>query len=133
MLGDTTQFGPVDLLGALALNAVATNQACKATSFRVGMKKKGSENVPAYADYRFLGGIAAAAAGQFLNDPRIQRVGHDVACGLLGSYVATETCRKHAEKIVENANASDNFAQISADAPQVSENRVGASNYVYGW
>ena len=138
MLGNTTPFGPIDLLGALALNTVATNAACKNVAFRVGMAKKGTSDIPAWADYRFLGGIAAAAAGQFLNDPRIQRVGHDVACGLLGSYVATETCRKHAQKVCDNAQAANYFqttgaAQITDTTTATATAPVKSPNYAYGW
>jgi len=131
MIGDSSEFGPVDLLGALAVNAISTNQACKHTAFRWGIKKRGSEEVKAFLDYRFLGGIVAAGAAQMMNDPRIQRVGHDVATGLLGSYVATETCRKAAEKAASHSVAAPPALDAPATAPQ--GQTEGAQNYVYGW
>ena len=137
MIGDTTEFGPVDLLGALAVNALTTNMACKNPAFRVGIKKKGTEDIPPFADYRFLGGVAAAVGGQFLNNPAMQRVGHDLACGLLGSFVATETCRKAAQKVVDAGGAQTFYSSpapaLSEPSPAPAAQAEGAQNYVYGW
>lgn len=94
MLGDASDFTPLDLLGSLGLNAAATHFACQDGTLRTGIKVKGV--VEPYTDARFLGGLAAAIAGQF-GPPMARRVGHDVATGLLGSFIATETCRKAAE------------------------------------
>jgi hypothetical protein len=93
MLGDTSEFGPLDLLGSLAVNAATTRFACQSPTLRYGLKVKG--DVPAYADFRFLGGVAAAAAGQFINDPTARRVGHDLATGLLGEQLGCEVSSPH--------------------------------------
>ena len=135
MLGDTSEFGPLDLLGSLAVNAATTRMACQSDTLRYGIKVKGE--IPAYADFRFLGGVAAAAAGQFINNPTARRVGHDAAVGLLGSYVATEMCRS---KALERASAAAP-AQIPEDASPRARRAAaaaataeeGAKNYVYGW
>ena len=134
MLGDTSEFGPLDLLGSLAVNAATTRMACQSDSLRYGIKVKG--DVPAYADFRFLGGVAAAAAGQFINSPTARRVGHDAAVGLLGSYVATEMCRS---KALERASAAapaipeDASPRARRAAAAAATAEEGAKNYVYGW
>jgi hypothetical protein len=134
MLGDTSEFGPLDLLGSLAVNAATTRMACQSDSLRYGIKVKG--DVPAYADFRFLGGVAAAAAGQFINNPTARRVGHDAAVGLLGSYVATEMCRS---KALERASAAapaipeDTSPRARRAAAAAATAEEGAKNYVYGW
>jgi len=130
MIGDASEFTPLDLLGSLAVNAVTTNVACKSDAFRTGIKMKNGE-IPAWADYRFLGGVAAALAAQW-GGPNVRRAGHDAAVGLLGSYVATETCRKHAIARL-NAGAPAATAQIPAGAPAAEEVPAGAPNYAYGW
>ena len=101
MLGDASDFTPLDLLGSLGLNAAATHFACQDGSLRTGIKigkggADGKGQVEPYTDTRFLGGLVAAVAAQF-GPPMARRVGHDVATGLLGSFIATETCRKAAE------------------------------------
>lgn len=96
MLGDASDFTPLDLLGSLGLNAAATHFACQDGTLRTGFKIGANKQVEAYTDARFLGGLAAAIAGQF-GPPMARRVGHDVATGLLGSFVATETCRMAAK------------------------------------
>jgi hypothetical protein len=132
MLGDASDFTPLDLLGSLAVNAVTTNVACKSDAFRVGMKNKTGE-IPAWADFRFLGGVAAALAAQW-GGPNVRRAGHDAAVGLLGSYVATETCRKHAIARLNAQAAPQAAAQIPGAAPQAEPQPAAASaNYAYGW
>jgi hypothetical protein len=149
MLGDASDFTPLDLLGSLGLNAAATHFACQdgtlRTGFKVLNKKSGVKEVIPLTDARFLGGLAAALAGQF-GPPMARRVGHDVATGLLGSFVATETCRMAAESKKAAAASS------SAEAPQLTESapasvprggakaKGGAKNYArgsmnsaYGW
>lgn len=148
-LGDSSPFAPVDLLGGLVTNVVATNFACKNHSFRTGIamkNKSGVEEVPAYLDFRFLGGVAAAVAGQLIPNPMARRVGHDLASGLLNSYVATETCRRHALQRVSDTewNSEDGplhpsqmqqqIAEPAAAAPaQAAQAGQGAQNYAYGW
>jgi len=119
MIGDASEFSPLDLLGTLALNAGMTHLACthKSGSFRVGIVSKKTGDVPAYADYRFLAGVGSAIAASF-GGPMVRRVGHDLATGLLGSYVSTETCRRQALKRIEEAGAS-------AAAPQLTEQPQG--------
>ena len=149
-LGDSSPFAPVDLLGGLVANVLATNAACKNYDFRVGIgitKKDAKGNVekdvrgqevkevPAFLDFRFLGGLAAAVGGQLTGNPMARRVGHDVASGLLNSFVATETCRNHALKRVSQAEwATENGPLRQLDdqaAPQAAP--AGAPNYAYGW
>jgi hypothetical protein len=145
MLGDASDFTPLDMLGSLAINAVATDQACKQESFRVGIAMKNADgspgDVPVWADFRFLGGLAAAAAAQF-GGPNVRRAGHDVAIGLLGSYVSTETCRKHAMKRLEEAKsgyvpqqqlAEGIPAQPAVEAAPAAATATGGPNYAYGW
>lgn len=134
MLGDSSEFAPLDLLGALALNAAGTNMACRDPSFRVGIKNKQGE-VPAWADFRFLGGLTAALVGQF-GGPQVRRVGHDTALGLLGSYVATETCRRHAMarlSQVQAAQAAQIPAGAQAQAEAAAAEAATAGAYGYGW
>jgi len=128
MLGDASEFTPLDLLGALAVNAVTTNVACKSEAFRTGIKNKQGE-IPAYADFRFLGGVAAAAVAQF-GGPNVRRAGHDAAVGLLGSYVATETCRRHAVAKIQEQAAAPTPAAIPASAPAAEATQ---GDYGYGW
>jgi hypothetical protein len=144
-LGDSSPFAPIDLVGGLVTNVVATNMACQNHSFRTGIKMKnasGVEEVPAYLDYRFLGGMAAAVAGQLVPNAMARRVSHDLASGLLNSYVATETCRRHALQRVTadewNSMASQGQieqapAQAAAAEPAAAGAKVGAGNYAYGW
>jgi hypothetical protein len=137
MLGDASDFTPLDMLAVLGTNALVTNQACKSDSMRLGMKGKTGE-VAAWADFRFLGGVAAAAVAQF-GGPMVRRAGHDLATGLLGSFVATETCRRHAIKAhQEQAAAAAAPAQIAdqappAAAPAAAPAPAGQQNYAYGW
>lgn len=133
MLGDSSEFAPLDLLGALALNAVGTNMACRDPSFRVGIKNSQGE-VPAWADFRFLGGVTAALVGQF-GGPRVRRVGHDAAIGLLNSYVATETCRRHAMARLNQVQAAQAAAALPGGqaAPQAASAEAATAGYGYGW
>jgi hypothetical protein len=149
-LGDSSPFAPIDLVGGLVTNVVATNMACKNHSFRTGIalkdKQTGAEEVPAYLDFRFLGGLAAAVAGQLVPHPTARRVGHDLASGLLNSYVATETCRRHALKRVSETEwgtedgplmnrqiAEQEAAQAPAAAAAAAAGASGGKNYAYGW
>jgi hypothetical protein len=156
MLGDASDFTPLDLLGSLGLNAAATHFACQdgtlRTGFKVLNKKSGVKEVIPLTDARFLGGLAAALAGQF-GPPMARRVGHDVATGLLGSFVATETCRRAAEvkkqriemvpvqdsqQITESAPASappPRRGKAKADpVPRGGGNYArGSMNSAYGW
>lgn len=154
-LGDSSPFAPIDLVGGLVTNVVATNMACKNHSFRTGIalknKQTGAEEVPAYLDFRFLGGLAAAVAGQLVPHPTARRVGHDLASGLLNSYVATETCRRHAlERVTaeewatpsNQVDANPALPDLAVDAVQAAAGKVrqaaqgqpsGGSNYAYGW
>jgi len=145
-LGDSSPFAPIDLVGGLVTNVVATNMACQNHSFRTGIKMKnasGVEEVPAYLDYRFLGGMAAAVAGQLVPNAMARRVSHDLASGLLNSYVATETCRRHAlqrvtadewNSMVSQGQIEQAPAQAAAAEPAAAGAKVsGAGNYAYGW
>lgn len=128
-LGDSSPFAPVDLLGGLVVNAVATNMTCKSPNFRVGIKNKQGVIQP-FADYRLLGGLAAAVAGQLSNNDMVTRVGHDLASGLLHSFVSTETCIKQMQNAGTLSAAAP--AQISEDAAQA-EMAGAHANYAYGW
>lgn len=137
MLGDASDFTPLDLLGSLGLNAAATHFACQGQSLRTGFEvtMNGKTEVQAFTDYRFLTGAAAAVAAQF-GPPMVRRVGHDMATGLLGSFVATETCRKAAEaKCKAGAQQYDCPApeKIAKSAPVVPPRKEkGAKNYARG-
>jgi hypothetical protein len=160
-LGDSSPFAPIDLVGGLVTNVVATNMACQNHSFRTGISLNvkdasgkvvvdGNNNpvkeVPAYLDYRFLGGMAAAVAGQLVPNAMARRVSHDLASGLLNSYVATETCRRHALQRVtaeewaspsaepdRNPALPDMAIQAATDAAQAVKAKAGGGNYAYGW
>ena len=145
MLGDASDFTPLDLLGSLGLNAAATHFACQDGTLRTGIKIGANKQVEAYTDARFLGGLAAAIAGQF-GPPMARRVGHDVATGLLGSFVATETCRmaaKAKKQHIEMVADVEAAPQVTESAPAAkagkagvkSENRYGrgSMNSSYGW
>ena len=114
-LGDASDFTPLDLAGSLAVNMGVTHLAAKDDSFRVGIMKDKNGDVPAWADARLIGGAAAAIISQFFaeGNPQLRRMGHDAAVGLLGSYVATETCRSAAESKMQSADASE--AVVSGD------------------
>ncbi len=136
-LGDSSPFAPVDLLGGLVVNIVATNMTCKDPNFRIGIQNKEGVIQP-FADYRFLGGLAAAVAGQLSNNPMVTRVGHDVASGLLNSFVATETCIKNMRD-AGTLQAAGAPAQIAEGEVPGSGNFAGGhmagahANYAYGW
>ena len=135
MYGESSEFGPIDLLGSLGVNALTTHVACKNPSLRVGIKMA-SGDVPAYADFRFLGGVAAAAVGQFMGGSTTRRVAHDLATGLLGSYVATETCRKNALDRIQEGSAPGQISEAAAPAaaaPAEAAPAGGSSNWSYGW
>lgn len=160
-LGDSSPFAPIDLVGGLVTNVVATNMACKNHSFRtgIGLAVKDAQGnavldtngqkvteVPAYLDFRFLGGLAAAVAGQLVPNPMARRVGHDLASGLLNSYVATETCRRHALERVSKTEwdtedgplmkrqiAEQAQAAAPSAAPSAAAGAPGDKNYAYGW
>lgn len=126
MLGQSSDFAPVDLLASLGMNAVSTHFACKSETFRLGYKNKQGE-IPAWADVRFLGGLAAAVAAQF-GGPNVARVGHDAALGLLNSYVATETCRKHA---IDRLKAAGGASAAPAAIPEAVPTAGGKNAYAY--
>ena len=107
--GESSDFSPLDLMGSLILNGVASTMAAKQPSFRIGVYKDKSGNVPAWADARLLGGVAAALAAQFFSqgNPSVRKYGHDAAIGLLNSYVATEQCRSAAESKMQDAGSSN--------------------------
>lgn len=147
-LGDASDFTPLDLLGSLGLNAAATHFACQDGSLRTGFKVGSGETkqVEAYTDARFLGGVAAALVGQF-GPPMARRVGHDVATGLLGSFVATETCRAAAKAKQKQIIFQDTAAEAAAITDQSTASTAaskkgekakmgygrGSMNSAYGW
>ena len=118
-LGDASDFTPLDLAGSLAVNMGATHFAAKEASFRIGVMKNKDGEVPAWADARLIAGIGAAVVSQFASAgrPDLRRVGHDLATGLLGSYVATETCRAQAEKMMQGptGESDEPLAQLGLD------------------
>ena len=130
MLGDASDFTPLDLLGSLGLNAAATHFACQDGSLRTGIKIGEKKEVHPLTDYRFMGGMAAALVGQF-GPPMARRVGHDVATGLLNSFVTTEVCRKAAEYRQQTAAVAEAPAQIAQNVPTPGR-RAGAKNYARG-
>ena len=117
MLGDTSEFGPIDLLGGIAVNMGATKFALAKPDLRVGIALGKDKKVQPYSDFRFLGGVAAALAGQF-GPPMVRRAGHDLANGLLNSFVATEMVAAKAKELC----APDGFYVGRASAPaQIAE------------
>ena len=143
MLGDASDFTPLDLLGSLGLNAAATHFACQGQELRTGfaVEMDGKKEVQAFTDYRFLAGAASAIAAQF-GPPMVRRVGHDMATGHLGSCVATETCRiaaKAKQKVITFQDAAGPVAQISeavrAVAPRAKGAKLGrgSMNTSYAW
>ncbi len=147
MLGDASDFTPLDLLGSLGLSSAATHFACKDGTLRVGLKIAGKDGVKAvqpYTDARFLVGIGAVLAAQF-GPPMARRVGNDVANGLLHSYVNTETCRMSSEasKSAAAAASAAPQAQIPESSPREARrekqkasgqsNRYGSMNSAYAW
>lgn len=138
-LGDASDFTPLDLLGSLGLNAAATHFACQDGTLRTGIKVGANKQVEAYTDARFLGGVAAALVGQF-GPPMARRVGHDVATGLLGSFVSTETCRmaakakkQHIEMVPDAQEQIPETAPAAAAAPGKKAKMSGSFNSAYGW
>lgn len=148
-LGDASDFTPLDLAGSLAVNMGVTHLAANNSSFRVGIMTDKNGDVPAWADARLLGGAAAAIISQFFagGNPQIRRMGHDAAVGLLGSYVATETCRSAAEA---KMNAGAGEAAVSGDYAMLGmddgmdddlfdddvlgvEAELDEMNFAYGW
>jgi hypothetical protein len=148
--GSTSEFGSVDLLGTLAVNAGVTHLAAKKADFRTGIAiKQKDENgretkaVPGYLDYRFLGGLASAVIAGTVGrrNAMVSRAGHDVASGLLNSFVATETMRN---ACMQGAAGGSSVAPAAAQ-PQGGGNMLGVAddelageyavsgNYAYGW
>ena len=140
MFGEPSDFSPLDLLGSLGLNVAATHTAVKRGNgeFRMGIKVKGE--VPAYTDYRFLIGAGAAIGAQFAQGHMTRRVGHDIASGLLNSYVATETMRqigKTEQAIIQSEMSAQRQlpappVDVPANAPAVPVDAEGMG-YDFGW
>ena len=111
MLAEKTNFAPLDLVASLGINHFASKYATLDNSFRLAIYRDTNGDVPAWSDLRFLGGSIAVLYSQFYADevhPIVKRVSHDLAVGLLSSFVATETCRSAAVKrMVEQNNTSD--------------------------
>lgn len=144
-LGDQSDFTPIDLAGSLAVNMGVTQLACNDASFRVGIMKNKDGDVPAWADARVIGGFAGAIIAQFFagDNAVVRRMGHDAAVGLLGSYVATETCRAAAEKKMQEGDAAVASANYMLGADMdLDEDILGLDaemaeldemNFAYGW
>ena len=111
MLAEKTNFAPLDLIASLGINHYASKYATLDDSFRLALYKDANGDVPAWSDLRFLGGAISVLFTQFYADeyhPIVQRVSHDLAVGLLSSFVATETCRSIAVKrLVDQNNTSE--------------------------
>lgn len=127
MLGDTSEFGPIDLLGGIAVNVGATKFALAKPDLRVGIALGKDKKVQAYSDFRFLGGVAAAIAGQF-GPPMVRRAGHNLANGLLNSFVATEMVAAKAKELCAPDGFRAPAKQIGETIPDMAE---GAGNYAY--
>ena len=137
MYGETSEFGPIDLLAGLAVNIGGTHMACKNPTLRVGIKNKAGD-VPAYGDFRFIGGVLGALAGQYVENPMVRRASHDAAAGLLHSFVATETARRAAVQNIEAgrgpvAQVTDQSSAPAPEAAPAEAGKAGGGNYAYGW
>lgn len=134
MFGQSSDFSPIDLVASVATNAAATHFACKSDSMRLGIKGKDGTIQP-WMDVRLLGGLAAAAVAQF-GGPRTARAGHDIANGLLNSFVATETCFAHAKALTQAQAGGKNQGQLSdglSASAQGQRSRVYEGSANMGW
>lgn len=92
-LSATAKLGPVDIVGQLAVNYMATGQATNSPDLRWCW---GNPQVSSpWRDYRFGAGIAAAGLGT-MADGDSRRFLFDLASGSLNSFIATERVRKAA-------------------------------------
>jgi len=111
LLAETTHFAPLDLVASLGINHFASKYATLDNSFRLAIYRDKNGDVPAWSDLRFLGGATAVLFSQFYAGeyhPLAQRVSHDLAVGLLSSFVSTETCRAAAVKrMVDQTSVSE--------------------------
>ena len=90
MLAEKTHFAPLDLVASLGINHFASKYATLDDSFRLAIYRDANGDVPAWSDLRFLGGATAVLFSQFYAEehhPLVQRVSHDLAVGLLSSFV----------------------------------------------
>jgi len=141
--GSTSEFGSVDLLGTLAVNAGVTHLAAKKADFRTGIAIKGKDgvkSVPGYLDYRFLGGLASAVIAGTVGrrNAMVSRAGHDVASGLLNSFVATETMRNACMQgaaggapAAAQPQGAGNMLGVADD--ELAGEHAVSGNYAYGW
>jgi hypothetical protein len=137
MLHDS-EFNGIDLLGGLAVNFGASTLAAK-NGGRVGIKSKKTGQVGAYGDFRFIGGLVAAATAMFVPEtvnPSIRRVAFGTANGLLNSYIGTESVRRvDAAQMASGAGTAQTYApppQIAQTAPG-SEGPALGGNYAYAY
>jgi len=101
LFDNASNFTPLDLVGTLGINHLASKYATLDDSFRLAIYKDANGDVPAWSDLRFLGGTFAVLYMHFNsgdNFPIVERLLNDSAIGLLSSFVATETCRAAAVK-----------------------------------
>lgn len=134
---EPSDFTPVDLFGTLAVNAAVTTLACKGNygSLRITPFKTNNPTLDGFLDLRFLGGVGGALVAQMSDNPTTRRYGHDAAVGLLSSYVATETCRMHAETMSRATTAQAQIAMTPDAVPAAAAPAAapGSGNYAYGW
>jgi len=156
LLAEKTHFAPLDLVASLGINHFASKYATLDNSFRLAIYRDANGDVPAWSDLRFLGGATAVLFSQFYAEdyhPLAQRVSHDLAVGLLSSFVSTETCRAAAVKrMVDQTNVSelaegstnvytDEQSQDWSDDPHLEDIYGNAEldfeeeqvSYAYGW
>ena len=98
----STPTTPIDVIGALAVNFGGSTMAANNPNLR-WIPFGQSDNL--FLDGRVLGGLAGVAAGMF-GTGMVRRVGVDVAQGLLGSVVATESVRRASIAKLQQAQAA---------------------------
>jgi len=148
-----SQFGPMDLVGVVAISGVMTSFACEDDEFRIvdpyvgqWIADKAGDRFGFIGDARFLAGTACALIAAYKGDARDGMVGkvcHDLAAASYTSLVATEVCRFMTEK--EAAEGAQNIHLLGVDEDLLDDDLLddamgleeyadaGSMNFAYGW
>ena len=157
-----SEFTPLDLIGALGVNAGLTYYACESDSFRIQTPVIGEkieemvgDKFGWVSDARFILGLSTAALAHFGSKPSAKtgmpmiseataRGCHDIAAGAWTSLVATEVCRAVADKGMQTAatEGSENIHLLGGDDDLLFDDDLlgleeyadeGSMNFAYGW